>query len=386
MLLIVLGLFLGVALAEGVCRMLLPAPAGPFAHNPVIREQASGVDLFELDEALGHRLRDAAFIGVYKKGLVTAEEIAQDPRRDGKLLVLNLGDSSTSGWNSDVVVENGRRHARKQKPHSPFQTYLTYSDILAQDPRLYVVNAGVPGFTSLQGTKYLRILLERFRNLGVRVGVVTIYFGNNDSAWNGNIQDKYVLPDTGFQLQLLRLIDQATNSFQVIPRVPSADYAEQVREMLRECREAGLDVVVVEPVIPKYWTPGLRARGLKPDTVDQDGILEDSKVRELLHEARVLFEKGRRALERGAWNKAAAAFREAQEKDFLVPRIKDTHAAALRRVAQEERTSLVSVGNRIPIDDRTYFVDYCHPIEPANRLIAQGILEKIEQQWARRRQ
>ena len=380
-----LGIALSVGIAEFATRLLIPTPQGPFAHNPIIQKQANDVDLFEADEELGHRLKRGRFIGVYRNGLITADEISQDPMRKGKLFVLSIGDSSTSGWNSDVVVENAQRHSLGEPLRSPFQTYRTYSDILAEAPRLYVVNAGVPGFTSLQGSRYLERLLEEFDSLGIRIDVVTVYFGNNDSAWNGNIQDKYVLPSEGLRLQLLRIADQSTGSFRVVPRVSAADYTDHVTDMIQTCREAGADIVLVEPAIPKYWMPGLRATSLEDKVTEQYASLEGSKVQELLYEARDSYKKGCESAEASGLHEAEAYFVEAQEMDFIVPRIKRKHVSALQAVAEQEDVPLVSVAGKIPIDDRNFFLDYCHPIEPANEMIAEGILEEVEYLWSRRR-
>ena len=382
---VVVGLLLGIALAEIGTRLLFPPPHGPFAHNPIIREQSNDVDLFERDEELGHRLSDGRLIGVYEKRLITAEEISQDPRRKGRLFVLNLGDSSTSGWNSDVVVENARRQEEGLPLHSPFQTYETYSDVLARSDRLYVVNAGVPGFTSLQGRKYLERLLREFQELGVGVHVVTIYFGNNDSAWNGNIGDGYLLPSETFHLQLLRVLDQASNSWRVIPRVGDAEYARHLVAMIEQCREHGIDPLLIEPIIPSYWVPGLRANGLEERIEEKNEGLRGTEALAQLKIARGLFEDGRRLVEYGDLEGAAEKFSAARERDFVVPRIKESHIETLHNVAKQDGVPLVSVGDAIPVDDREYFLDYCHPVEPANELVAAGILDEIDRLWARRR-
>lgn len=377
MCLVVVGVGLGLVSGEIITRDLLPSPNGPFAHNPIIRKQAEEADLFEHDAALGHRLREGRFIGTYAHGLIAARDIARDPRRKGKLLLLNLGDSSTSGWDSNVVAENAQRREEGKPLLSPFQTYRTYSDILAESPLLYIVNAGVPGFTSSQGKKYLARLLVNFHRLGIRIDFVTIYFGNNDSAWNGNLRDKYVLPGEGFQLELLRLVDQASGPFRVVPRVGENRYAKNIAEMVRMCRRAGVDPVLVEPVIPKYWMPGLRAHQLQEESDRLMALLKGTRVLGQLEDAQRIFLEGRRAAVGGDLRTAASKFVLAQERDFVVPRIKQPHVLTLRAVARVEQVPIVEVGDQIPLDDRQYFLDYCHPIEPANELLAEGILRAI---------
>jgi len=383
--LVLLGTLLGLMAAEFGSRILLGDRGGPFAHNPVIRKQADNVDLFEPDEELGHRLKGGTFIGVYRRGLVTASQIAADPTRRGKLFVLNLGDSSTSGWDSNVVVENGNRHRQGMPLKSPFQTYKTYSALLAESDRLYVVNAGVPGYTSLQGARYLRRLLQEFHRRGVKIDVVTVYFGNNDSAWNGNLQDSYVLADS-FRPQLIHLIDQAMSRFRLIPRVKPANYADYLRDIITECRENGTEVILIEPVVPLRWRPGLRAEGLQDEEAEQHSTLAGTKVLEWLLKGREYFREGEDRFKAGDNREARELLEKAREVDYVVPRIKYVHRQVLHKVAQEEGVPLVSVGQEIPLDDSKYFLDYCHPIEPANRMIAEGILTVLRDlSWSRRR-
>lgn len=71
-------------------------------------------------------------------------------------------------------------------------------------------------------------------------------------------------------------------------------------------------------------------------------------------------------------------FKQAYDTDFLVPRIKDGYREALSKVSDEMNVPLVSISEEIPLDDRSYFIDYCHPIEPANKLIARKIMESID--------
>lgn len=379
----------GTVFAIGVCeilvRFLLPSPHDSFAHNPVIKQQSNSVDLFEADNELGHRLTGGGLIGVYAEGLVSFDAIASDPRRKGRTVVLNLGDSSTSGWASDVAAGNTQRMKRGERLLSPFQNYKTYADVLAEDSRLYVINAGIPGFTSLQGVQYLKRLLTKFDQLGVSIDAVTVYFGNNDSAWNGNIEDKYLLPNGGFQLQLLRVFDQATASRRVIPRVAPSDYVKSLREIVLTCRKMSLKVILVEPVVPYVWQPGLRAR-IDDDQVQrqlEDEVLKHladwkgTKVGDLLAHARDMYQQGLAALANGDPQESRRLFETAREEDYLVPRIKEKHALALRAFAAQENVPLISVQDQIPADDRTYFRDYCHPVEPANRLIAEALLPLV---------
>lgn len=385
-LLALLGTVLGLGIVEIGARVFLSHEGGPFAHNPVIRKQADNVGLFEPDELLGHRLKGGKFIATHGDGLITAHDIANDPKRAGKLLVLNLGDSSTSGWDSNVVVGNGRRHANGETMVSPFQTYKTYSAILSESDWVYSVNAGVPGFSAVQGARYLRRLLREFSRLGVSVDVVTVYFGNNDSAWNGNVEDSYTLRGEGFRFHLWRLLNQATNSFRAVTRVPPGDYAAYLKQIVTVGRQAGVDVVLIEPVVPLHWWPGRRAEGLEDEEREQQSTLAGTEVLRHLLASRELFRQGEEQLKAGNADAAGQLFEQASEADYVVPRIKQAHREALRAVAREEGVPLVYVGDKIPPNRAGYFLDYCHPIEPANRLIAEDLIKVLKElSWARRR-
>ena len=74
-------------------------------------------------------------------------------KRDGSLDARSCRDGN-------VVAENNNRLANELRPRSPFHNFPTYSDILARNDDLYVINAGVPGLTSTKATEYFPILLE----------------------------------------------------------------------------------------------------------------------------------------------------------------------------------------------------------------------------------
>ncbi len=365
------GLVAGLFLSELICRFT--APSGPFQHNPIVKKQADQVDLFEDDAELGHRLRGGGFVGVYDPRIVSLTDLVQDSRREGRLTILNLGDSSTSGWDSNIVTENAERVKQGLPLKSPFHCYKTYSDVMAEDASLYVINAGVPGYSSLQGRVYLEQLLDQFESVGINIDLVTVYFGNNDSIWNGNIEDKYVVGGGGWQLHLFRLFQQIQGGFHVQPRVVEKDYRNNLIEISEICRRHTVEVVFIEPLIPRLWPPGVRASVRHEDAEIHASELVGTKVGELLRESQQLYAQGVKEFEEGKVLPAIDLLTDAREIDYVVPRIKKGHVNTLKMVASESGRKLISVSDRVPLDDRDFFIDYCHPIEPGNQLIVVGL-------------
>jgi len=379
-----------------------------FGHNPVIAKQVDDHNFFP-DPSLGHRLTPAfadifnddydkekvevarkeeivlpsSFIGVYADEIQTIDEVVASLDLD-KPVVLNLGDSSTSGWDSDVVTRNNkaRRLAKIQRHEpeyeNPFFQYETYSDLLAEQG-FSVINTGTPGYTTYQGKLYIERLLNEFEERNVEVDYVTIYFGNNDSVWNGNFEESYFFSE-GIEKRLGFLRASLTNRFSVIPKVSVEDYKQNLRKIIETVMEHNTEPILIRPVIPSYWHPGLRAEGREAEVWklmyehnDQRAFRDLERAISVYEDASLLYDASTEANR----EQAQDLFAQAQELDYIVPRIKPEYVEALQEVAVEMGISLVDVQDDIPVDDRDYFVDYCHPIEPANLLIAEGIGEVI---------
>ncbi len=382
---VVFGLVLGLLISEFVARALVQF-AAPYSYNPIIRKQSEQAPFFVVDPDLGHRLRDG-FVGVYQKGFVPWQQLVSEAataQKAGRAVVLNVGDSSTSGWNSNVIKSNRERAARGLPPLSPFQTYPTYSDQLKTDPKLYSINAGVPGYGATQGALFLQRILSDFHAAGVRPDIVTLYFGNNDSAWNGNVEDKYQfagflsLQLNGFQVR--RFINQMLNGSRIIPRTLPFDYGSRMKEMVDGARRAGAAVVLIEPAIPYAWPPALRADGLEEEVHLQRSALRGTRVGQSLDDAMVFFDRGMQALKRGQLSEARGLLDQARESDYILPRIKHAHQHVLTDdVMRALGVPLVSVSTELSqrVDDRDFFIDYCHPNEFGSKLIAERLRNVI---------
>jgi lysophospholipase L1-like esterase len=195
-----------------------------------------------------------------------------DPKPDSTVRVLNVGDSATWGLNLP-----GRA--------------ASYSDQLERmlarrDPagaRYEVVNAGVVGYSSLQGVQLLRSWLG-----DLQPDVVTVYLGNNDPA-SGSVKDAdrvaatagplhralqrnrfYLLLQKGLlHLRAGRLekerealaqrsaqqdaYDSKDGFYRLASRVTPEQYEENLREMVRLAREAGARPILLEVPMNLVW-------------------------------------------------------------------------------------------------------------------------------------
>jgi len=369
------------ALVMGICeigsRFYTASDSFLLSHNPVIFKQSEGSAIFEPHKKYGHLLINNSFVG--SDTLESLDEtVKRVTLKKAKDTILNLGDSSTSGWNSDKVTENIRRSEKGLDMMSPFFTYATYSDILEKNEEISSINAGIPGYTSDSGKRRIRDLLQSFRDKGVTPNVVTIYFGNNDSVWNANVQDEQLFPEF-FDSHLFTVIkekfDKRSSTYKTVPRVSVTDYESNLVDIINTIREYGAQPILIEPVIPKHWYPGLRARG----QLNEDDLTRNTNIEAIrkLQDARKIYQRGVATLEKGDQSTAEKEFAAAQNLDFYVPRIKPEYVDALKRIASETNTTLVSVKNQIPVDDRKYFIDYCHPLEPVNKMIADAVANEV---------
>ena len=92
--------------------------------------------------------------------------------------------------------------------------------------------------------------------------------------------------------------------------------------------------------------------------------LKSEKLREELNKARQLYFKGK--------------LEEAYEQDIFLPRIKRRNFETLRNIAKRQGIDIIDVQKSIPLlQSSSFFCDYCHPIQPANKLILEEFLKIV---------
>lgn len=303
--------------------------------------------IFSQHPDFGFVVHNGDFVG--REGFVEREGTIKALRRynPNQRFILNMGDSSTSGWHSDYVSRKG-----ENTPTSPFFHYKTYSDLM-RETFPFAVNAGVSKFSSFQGVKYLAFLLREFARAGLYPSYVTLYFGNNDGVYS-QIEDKAAID-----------FMQPTKE-KTFQRVLPQDFENNFSDMIRLTRAYGATPVVIIPIRRYDWPPGLRS---SKHAGEYEAGLEQLRPEEL----RAELTEARRLYLAGDLNKA-------YEKDLFLPRLKRAHYESLRRVVRKNRAKVIDVQRAIPFRNaQDFFCDYCHPLEPANRLIVKEFLDILRE-------
>lgn len=368
-----------------------------FFHNPLVVAQVKEQFVFDPDYYLGHKSPSGKeFFG--EKKFISFQEIVLESKIKNKNIILNLGDSSTSGWDSRVVEFNRKVKSEQNKIRLPFFQYKTYADFLRDYTDDYIiVNAGIPAFTSYQGARYLSTLLDSFTRENCKVVGVTIYFGNNDCSWNSNKEDKNLMPKNINSIYQKILYAWFENSYyaklvladkirkqgapglheSIKTRTSLNDYAQSIEAMIILCKNRGISCCLIEPMVPYHWEPGTREKGsVFPSPYEKSpggyyvhrflkDALKNWEIAQLLR------------LNKRDYENAQLAYESAVEIDFLVPRIKKEYKLALENLANIYEIPLIKIEIPRNEDEEIYILDYCHPYEPANLLIAKCLLQFI---------
>lgn len=340
--------------------------------NPVIAAQVLESP-FVADSYLGHTMPQGKdFIG--EKNYLSMDEALDEIRRTKKKVILNIGDSSTSGWDSNIVTQNRDRLQRGLSLLPAFFCYKTYSDYLRDriGNEYFIINAGVPAHTSLQGARRLPILLNYFKKFNVKIECVTAYYGNNDSVWDHNREDKeWVGVKNNYLKILLKRLRKNKEPF--VTRVSADDYVKNMRAIQRDCCEHNVKIIFIEPLTPLYWKPGTRVLN---ETLERRNYPGSEQIYKLLDEGLELWSSALK--ENGYSPLKRIVLEDVREKDYIVPRIKKLHLKKFLDFLEETSSISIHISLDRSEDDIRYFIDYCHPIGEANELIAISIEELIK--------
>jgi lysophospholipase L1-like esterase len=240
-------------------------------------------------------------------------------RRDGAIRVIAAGNSSTFGWGVSDEETYPAQLARRLEAHFPGRP-------------IEVMNAGVPGFTSYQGLRILsRDLLPR------RPDFVVLAFGFNDSR-------RAATSDSAFarararpvaraaravrRLAIARRLERALAAVRgaraadrlspgpderTTVRVPVAEFAATMREMILGARAAGARPSVLAMVIPQEYRDALVAAAREASVPFLDtrpylvARIADDDVRAAFAETIARHEAAWDGVAAGAWKNPAYA-------------------------------------------------------------------------------
>jgi hypothetical protein len=435
------SLLLGVGMSEYYARSM-HNKINLLLSNPVMAKQHGMGIQFLPNEQCGHVLGfndEQVFIECYERRFIAFSELITKMKSNfdsGKKTILHFGDSSTSGWNSDVVGElrvnlvkaswselplsvefssfekltsQMRRFAVRRNSkltdeviagelleddkisaivdsvfqaggitfdRIPIFTYQTYADFLAKmDTTHYHINLGVPAHSSHNGKLFIKMMMHSFEQAGVLqcIAGATIYYGNNDAVNANNIQDKYFVGVNRWKkFHLSGYLRMSLAKLTNVTRVSVNDFGNNLKAMFATFENYGIqDVTYIVPVVPYKWQPGLRSKA------DQVVYWSWSGMK-----AQRLFQVADRAYIKVQLNNPTSC-RTAIENDFLIPRIKYPYVNKAYEVTKKLKKRIISIEHVLPINDMGATIDYCHPIDRANVLLALGICQEGSKNQAR---
>ena len=214
------------------------------------------------------------------------------PKPAGTVRVLDVGDSATWGLNLRSREED----------------YSDQLERLLGPPRFDVVNAGVVGYSSLQGARLLDLYADE-----LEPDVVTVYLGNNDSSPGGMKDSDRVAAGAGslhrwlrrnrFYLLALRsllelrasrfaedraqLVEELSRKdseaerdvgsyYRLLARVTPEQYEENLRQIVRRSRRAGARPILLAVPANLAWPP--KVRPFASEVLPADGFWSAAKV------------------------------------------------------------------------------------------------------------
>lgn len=188
------------------------------------------------------------------------------PPKSDKIRIIAIGNSCTFGWGvqyNDTYIKQ-------------LEAMINHDDRL---PQVEIINAGIPGYTSLQGKRFFSSDITR-----LKPDVVLIMFSWNDQwAAAGNIPDKEQKPPPEYiidiqnlfaRLKTYRLIKKLILSTIEEPlearlikenpvyRVNTDDFYDNLDAIVQSCkRERVIPILLTSPIpsLEKYYPPWMRS-------------------------------------------------------------------------------------------------------------------------------
>ena len=351
---------------EIVCRFFSPKSSVFWANPMMLQYPVTTFDLNVTREKLNFST-DPSRVVRYVPDPVRWYRLDPEPTipQKGKL-VLHFGDSSTWGWGID--------------------RQYSYPEVLngLLPDSVHSINLGVPGYSSLQGLEYLKLMLKLYHE---RVVAVTVYFGNNDAVENGAsdvarmraVGRKGLLVDVNFWLEeysafyrVLRRFASKARSQRVntLPRVPPDEYRQNLQSMIELCKKYDIRIILIQPLVHWGWPPGhlTHLRSLVAD-VQNKWVLNEMRLANRLYwdGLQLLYSQD---------DRYQLSLEEAVGHDWIMSRIKRDWREVLDDFAGQ--VDLIQLPDAFVEDEYPgWFVDYCHPSARVHSFIARDFARRM---------
>lgn len=327
---------------------------------------------FTYDPWRGRQFKEGQdFIGA--DDFISLDDAATEIKTTGKRVILNIGESCTAGWDTRVTLINKDRVERGERKILAFFQYATYSDVLRErvGDDYIVLNAGIPGHTTIHGVRRNQWLLQELKERGITPEFVSFYFGNNDCQWESNVQDRHTMRSRlPLFLDRWRIKRVKPDPTHIRTRITQQEFGKHFSEMIADARRFGAKPILIRPEIPLYWKPGF------PLLDDRFQNMLDAPAADLVQadidKAMALWLEH---LNKPWSSEKERALTEASELDVVVPRFKKAYREVLENVAEKTNTPMVRFSVPREENDIRYFVDYCHPFGEANDFIVDPFIE-----------
>jgi lysophospholipase L1-like esterase len=395
-----IGIVAGLLLAELAIRI-----AGSFLQKAQVPAAQTGELTFSIpinkpDPLLFWRIKPLSrFKGIEINSLGFRGGEISAKKRAGVFRAIALGDSCTLG----VGVSNAETYS------AVLQDILNKS---GGDRNYEILDAGVAGYSSLQGLRYLQNDL-----IGYRPDVVTIYFGLNDYLYASAVSDRdrvepsprlTALDERLASSALYRLIKRETAPWRIKTKFPPErrvalpDFKRNLIAMCTSARKGGASVLllnfplrpdvplVVNPVpVLKQTGSSQKVEWLRPAYIgkgdyyiktEYEGPTADLEAAVLKYPqwAMAHYLLAKRYQKAGETEKAAAEFQKARETDFD-REVAQTYNQAIEQVSRELKVPLVDLVTAFSNASADLFLDERHPSAAGHRLIAEVIYQKIKE-------
>ena len=218
---------------------------------------------FRPSQEISSRFFEGETIRINKSGL-RGDEI---PPKSDKIRIVALGNSCTFGWR----MKENQTYARQLEAMVNADSAL---------PEIEVINAGIPGYSSLQGQRFFMSEI-----LKLQPDVVMLMFGWNDQwAASENIADRdqqmpsqFVidLQNTFSRLKIYRLIrkiilwatekpleETLRKNGPITYRVPVTDFYQNEETIRNAARDHDIELLLLTSPIPSlenYYPPGRKS-------------------------------------------------------------------------------------------------------------------------------